>query len=91
MKKNRAKEYHINNRDIILYRAKEYYINNKQSIREDPKIKEYQNEYRKNMTYEKKQKSKNIRKNIEKLLLMNKNKDIKKLKINAIKINIKKL
>ena len=27
-KKNRAKEYYINNRDIILNRAKEYYINN---------------------------------------------------------------
>ena len=30
--KNRAKEYYINNRDIILNRAKEYYINNKESI-----------------------------------------------------------
>ena len=37
--KNRAKEYYINNRDIILNRAKEYYINNKESIREDLKIK----------------------------------------------------
>ena len=27
-KKNRAKEYYINNRDIILNRTKEYYINN---------------------------------------------------------------
>ena len=34
-KKNRAKEYYINNKDIILNRAKEYYINNKKSIRED--------------------------------------------------------
>ena len=56
--KNRAKEYYINNRDIILNRAKEYYINNKESLREDPKIKEYQKEYRKNMTDEKKQKIK---------------------------------
>ena len=41
-KKNRAKEYYINNKDIILNRAKEYYINNKESIREDPKIKDYE-------------------------------------------------
>ena len=32
--KNRAKEYYINNRDVILNRAKEYYINNKESIKE---------------------------------------------------------
>ena len=38
-KKNRAKEYYKNNRDIILNRAKE-------------KIKDYQREYRKNMTDE---------------------------------------
>ena len=50
--KNRAKEYYIDNRDIILNRAKEYYINNKESIREDPKIKGYQKEYRKTMTDE---------------------------------------
>ena len=31
-KKNRAKEYYINNRDVILNRAKEYYINNKELI-----------------------------------------------------------
>ena len=49
-KKNRAKEYYINNRDTILNRARKYYVNNKESIREDPKIKEYQKEYRKNMT-----------------------------------------
>ena len=36
-KKDRAKEYYENNRDIILHRAKEYYINNKESTREDPK------------------------------------------------------
>ena len=40
--KNRAKEYYINYRDIILNRAKEYYINNKESIRKKLKIKEYQ-------------------------------------------------
>ena len=34
--KNRAKEYYINNRDVILNRTKEYYINNNESIREDP-------------------------------------------------------
>ena len=28
--KNRAKEFYIKNRDIILNRAKEYYINNKE-------------------------------------------------------------
>ena len=32
--KNRAKEYYINNRNVILNRAKEYYINNKESIKE---------------------------------------------------------
>ena len=53
--KNIPKEYYINNRDIILNRAKKYYINNKESTIEDPKIKEYQKEYRKNMTDEKKQ------------------------------------
>ena len=31
-KKNRAKEYDKNNRDVILNRSKEYYINNKESI-----------------------------------------------------------
>ena len=35
--KNRAKEYYINNRDVILNRAKEYYINNKESIKEHVK------------------------------------------------------
>ena len=30
---NRAKEYHINNIDIILNRAKEYYIKYKKSIK----------------------------------------------------------
>ena len=38
--KNRAKEYYIKNRDIILNRAKEYYINNKEQ-----KVKKYQKEY----------------------------------------------
>ena len=32
-KKNRAKEYYKNNRDVILNRSKEYYIN-KESILE---------------------------------------------------------
>ena len=40
--KNRAKEYYKNNRDIMLNRAKECYINNKESIRGNPKIKDYQ-------------------------------------------------
>ena len=39
-KKNRAKEYYKNNRDIILKRAKEYYINNKESIKKHLKDKE---------------------------------------------------
>ena len=55
-KKNRAKEYDKNDRDVILNRSKEYYINNKESILkhlknkyqcltedEKQKIKEYQN------------------------------------------------
>ena len=33
-KKNRAKEYYKNNRDVTLNRSKEYYINNKESILE---------------------------------------------------------
>ena len=35
-KKNRAKEYYKNNRDVTLNRAKEYYIN-KESIKENLK------------------------------------------------------
>ena len=66
-KKIKNKEYYINNRDIILNRAKEYYINNKESITEDPKIKEYQKEYRKNMT-EKKQKMKEYQKEYRKTI-----------------------
>ena len=38
--KNRAKEYYIKNRDIILNRAKEYYISNKEQ-----NLKKYQKEY----------------------------------------------
>ena len=59
--KNTAKEYYENNRDIILNRAKEYYVNNKESIRKNPKIKDYQKEYRKNMTDEQKQRYKEAR------------------------------
>ena len=59
--KNRAKEYYINNRDFILNRGKEYYINNKESIKKDPKIKDYLKEYRKNMTDEQKQRYKENR------------------------------
>ena len=55
--KNRAKD-----RDIILNRSKEYYINNKEQ-----KVKEYQKEYRKNMSDEKNKRSKNIKKNIERI------------------------
>ena len=59
-KKNKAKEYYKNNRDVILNRSKEYFINNKESILEHlknkyqfltedkkQKIKEYQKEYQK--------------------------------------------
>ena len=65
--KNKAKEYYINNRDVTLNRAKEYYMNNKESIKEhsknkyesstdgkNQKMKDYQKEYRKNMTDEQK-------------------------------------
>ena len=58
--KNRAKEYHKNNRDVILNRSKEYDINNKESILEHlknkcqsltedkhQKIKEFKKEYQK--------------------------------------------
>ena len=38
-KKNRAKEYYKNNRDVILNRSKEYYINNKESLFEHLKNK----------------------------------------------------
>ena len=38
-KKNRAKEYYKNNRDVILNRSKEYYMNNKESILEHLKNK----------------------------------------------------
>ena len=91
-KKNGAKEYYENNRDITLNRAKEYYINNKESIREDPKIKDYRKEYRKNITDEKKQKMKEYQKEYQKkyrkTITDKQNKDIKKLEINVIKINI---
>ena len=40
VEKNRAKEYYIKNRDIILNRAKEYYISNKEQ-----NLKKYQKEY----------------------------------------------
>ena len=49
--KNRAKEYYINNRDVILNRSKEYYINNEESILEHLKNK-YQS-----LTEDKKQKN----------------------------------
>ena len=59
-KKNKAKEYYKNNRDVILNRSKEYFINNKESILEHlknkyqfltedkkQKINKYQKEYQK--------------------------------------------
>ena len=51
-KKNRAKEYYKNSRDVILNRSKEYDINNKESILEHLKNK-YQS-----LTEDKKQKIK---------------------------------
>ena len=53
---------------MILNRAKEYYINNKESIRKDPKIKEYQKEYRKNITDEERQKNKKYQKEYRKTI-----------------------
>ena len=66
--KNRAKEYYINNKESTRKHIKNKY----ESLTEvkKQKMKEYQKEYRKNMTDEQ---NKNIR------LLMNKNKNIKKL------------
>ena len=59
-KKNRAKEYYKNNRDVILNRSKEYYINNKESILEHLKNK-YQS-----LTEHKKQKNYKLSKRISK-------------------------
>ena len=59
-KKNRAKEYYKNNRDITLNRPKEYYINNKESI-----LQHLKNKYQ-FLTEDKKQKIKIIKKNIKK-------------------------
>ena len=91
-KKNRAKEYCINNKDIILNRAKEYYINNKESTREDPKIKDYQKEYRKTMTDEKKQKmkeyQKEYKKEYKKTMTDEQKQRYKEARDNVIKINI---
>ena len=63
-KKNRAKEYYKNNRDVILNRSKEYYINNKESILEHLK-----NKYQSLTEDEKKLKiiKKNIKKNMKKI------------------------
>ena len=47
-------------------RAKEYYINNKESIRKDPKIKNYQKEYKKILLMKKKQKIKEYQKEYQK-------------------------
>ena len=55
-KKNRAKEYDKNNRDVLLNRSKEYYINNKESILEHLK-----NKYE-SLTKDKKQKIKDYQK-----------------------------
>ena len=56
--KNRVKEYHKNNRDVILNRSKEYYINNKESILEHLKNK-YQS-----LTEDKKTKNEGLSKRI---------------------------
>ena len=55
-KKNRATEYHKNNRDVVLNRSKEYYINNKESILEHLKNK------CESLTEDKKQKIKDCQK-----------------------------
>ena len=51
-------------------------------------MKDYQKEYRKNMTDEQKQIYKNNQKQYKENILMKKNKNIKKLKINVIEIDI---
>ena len=51
-KKNRAKEYYKNNRDVILNRSNEYYINNKESM-----LGHLKNKYQ-SLTEDKKQKNK---------------------------------
>ena len=52
------------------------------------KIKDYQKQYRENMTDEQKQKYKNNQKQYRENMTVSKNKNIKKLKINAIEIDI---
>ena len=54
--KNRAKEYHKNNRDVMLNRSKKCYINNKELILEHLK-KKYQS-----LTEDKKQNIKDYQK-----------------------------
>ena len=52
------------------------------------KIKDYQNQYRENMTDEQKQKYKNNQKQYKENMTDEEDKNIKKLKINAIEIDI---
>ena len=66
--------YYKKNRDALLNKSKEYYRYNRELLR-----KKY-----KSLSEDKKI----IEKNTEKIRVMNKNKDIKKLEINVIKINI---
>ena len=66
--------YYKKNRDALLNKSKEYYRYNRELLR---------NKYKSLSEDEK-----IIEKNTEKIRVMNKNKDIKKLEINVIKINI---
>ena len=59
-KKNRAKEYYKNNRDVMPNRSKEYHINNKESI-----LKHLKNKYE-FLTKDKKQKIKDYQKEYQK-------------------------
>ena len=65
-KKNRAKEYYKNNRDVILNRSKEYYINNK-----EPVLKHLKNKYE-SLTKIKNKNQENIEKNIIKNIMQKK-------------------
>ena len=51
---NRSKNYYEKNKDIILNKAKEYYINNKDVILN--RSKDFQKQYRESKTDEQKQK-----------------------------------
>ena len=62
MKKNRAKEYYINNKEQKVKKYQKEFRKN-MSDEQKQKMKEYQKEYRKNMSDEQKQKYKENRSN----------------------------